>query len=60
MAQPAKHNRSWTPQDIAFLKQQYRKGTLHRDIAKGLKRTLNAVESKATELGLKSRKKKAK
>ena len=60
MAQPAKHNRSWTPQDIAFLKLHYRKGTLHRDIAKGLKRTLNAIESKATELGLVSKRRKGK
>ena len=58
MAQPAKHNRSWTPEDIAFLKAQYRKGTLHREIAKGLKRTLNAVESKATELKLVSKRRK--
>jgi hypothetical protein len=30
----------------------YRKKVLHRDIASRLKRTLNAVESKAMELGL--------
>jgi sorbitol-specific phosphotransferase system component IIA len=58
MAQPAKHNRAWTPKDIADLKLHYRKGTLHREIAKGLKRTLNAVESKATELGLVSKRRK--
>jgi hypothetical protein len=58
MAQPAKHNKSWTPQDITFLKAQYRKGALHREIAKGLRRTLNAVESKATELGLVSKRRK--
>ena len=58
MAQSAKHKKSWTPRDIAFLKEHYRKGVLHRDIAKGLKRTLNAVESKATELGLVSRRRK--
>jgi hypothetical protein len=58
MAQPAKHKKSWMPQDIAFLKLHYRKGTLHRDIAKELRRTLNAVESKATELGLVSRRRK--
>jgi hypothetical protein len=55
---PAKHNKSWTPQDITFLKLHYRKGTLHREIAKGLRRTLNAVESKATELGLVSKRRK--
>ncbi len=60
MAQPGKHKKSWTSKDIAFLKENYRKGTLHRDIAKGLKRTLNAVESKATELGIVSRRRKKK
>ena len=60
MAQPAKHNKSWSKQEITFLREAYRKGVLHRDIAKALKRTLNAVESKATELGIKSRRKKAK
>lgn len=58
MAQPAKHNKSWTPQEITLLKLHYRKGTLHREIAKTLRRTLNAVESKATELGLSSQRKK--
>lgn len=57
MAQPAKHNKAWSKQEITFLKESYRKGMLHREIAAKLKRTLNAVESKATELGLKSRKK---
>ena len=55
MAKPAKHNKSWSAKEIALLKENYRKGTLHRDIAKTLKRTLNAVESKATELGIKSK-----
>jgi hypothetical protein len=59
MAQPAKHNKGWSKQEITVLKESYRKGVLHREIAKQLKRTLNAVESKATELGLKSRRKKA-
>lgn len=58
MASPAKHNHSWSAKEIALLKEHYRKGTLHRDIAKTLKRTLNAVESKATELGLKSKRRK--
>jgi hypothetical protein len=55
MAKPIKHNKEWGAKEIALLKEHYRKGTLHRDIAKMLKRTLNAVESKATELGIKSR-----
>lgn len=58
MAKPRKHNKEWTAQDLAFLKEHYRKGTLHREIAKELKRTLNAVESKASELGYKSRRRK--
>ncbi len=58
MAKPGKHNREWSAKDVAFLKESYRKGTLHRVIAKELKRTLNAVESKATELGVKSRRRK--
>ena len=60
MANPAKHNKEWSEKEIALLKEQYRKGTLHRDIAKALKRTLNAVESKATELGIKSKRRKKK
>ena len=59
MAKPAKHNKGWSKQEITLLKESYRKGVLHREIAKLLKRTLNAVESKATELNLKSRRKKA-
>ena len=59
MAKPAKHNKGWSKQEIVLLKESYRKGVLHREIAKLLKRTLNAVESKATELNLKSRRKKA-
>lgn len=55
MAQLTRHGKPWTPQEIALLKEHYRKGTLHRDIAAKLKRTLVAVESKATELGLVSR-----
>ena len=38
----------------------YRKKVVHRLIAKEMGRTLNAVESKATELGLATRKRKAK
>ncbi len=59
MAKPAKHNSPWTKQEITLLKEGYRKGTLHREIAAKLKRTLNAVESKAMELGISSRRKKA-
>ena len=58
MAKPSKHNKGWSAKEIALLKEHYRKGTLHRDIAKLLKRTLNGVESKATELGIKSRRRK--
>jgi hypothetical protein len=60
MAKPAKHNKSWTKPEITLLKEHYRKGTLHREIAAKLKRTLVAVESKAMELGLSSRRKKKK
>ena len=60
MAKPVKHNKPWTPAQVALLKAHYRKGTLHREIAKTLKRTLNAVESKATELGLSGKRRKKK
>ena len=60
MAKPAKHNKAWTKQEVAKLREMYRKKTLHRVIAKELKRTLNAVESKAMELGISGRRKKAK
>ncbi len=55
MAKPSKHGKPWSKQEIASLKEHYRKGTLHRVIAAQLKRTLVAVESKAMELGLSSR-----
>ena len=57
MANPTKHGKPWSPKEIALLKEQYRKGTLHRVIAAQLKRTLVAVESKAMELRLSSRRK---
>lgn len=57
MASLTRHGKPWTKQEIALLKEHYRKGTLHRDIAAKLKRTLVAVESKATELGLVRRRK---
>ncbi len=52
MATPKNHSTSWSKEDIALLKKLYAKKVLHRDIAAQLKRTLNAVESKATELGI--------
>lgn len=58
MAKPLKHGKPWSPKEIALLKEHYRKGTLHREIAAKLKRTLVAVESKAMELKLSSRRKK--
>jgi hypothetical protein len=57
MAKPAKHNKPWTKQEVDKLREMYRKKTLHRVIAKELKRTLNAVESKAMELGISGRRK---
>ncbi len=60
MAGPAKHNKSWNAQDVALLREMYRKKVVHREIASKLKRTLNAVESKATELGLTKVRKQAK
>ncbi len=57
MALPGKHNKPWTNQEIAQLKEMYRKKILHRDIASKLKRTLNAIESKAIELGISGRRK---
>jgi hypothetical protein len=59
MAKPAKHNKPWTKPEVTKLREMYRKKTLHRVIAKELKRTLNAVESKAMELGISGRRKKA-
>lgn len=53
---PAKHNREWTSKDVTTLREMYRKKVVHRLIAKQMGRTLNAVESKATELHLATRK----
>ena len=58
MAKPTKHGKPWSKKEVASLKEHYRKGTLHRKIAAALGRTLVAVESKAMELGLSSRRKK--
>ncbi len=52
MPTPKQHGQPWTKDDIARLKKLYAKKVLHREIATQLKRTLVAVESKATELGL--------
>jgi hypothetical protein len=60
MAKPLKHGKPWSKKEIALLKEHYRKGTLHREIAAELRRTLVAVESKAMELGLSSQRKKKK
>lgn len=57
MAAPARHNQPWTKQDVALLRELYRKKVLHRVIAARLERTVNAVESKAMELRLSRRKK---
>ncbi len=56
MALPQKHKRPWSKQEEGQLKDMYRKRVPHQEIAAKLKRTLNAVESKATELGLAHRK----
>ncbi len=60
MAKPAKHNKSWSSKEVTALRNLYRKRVLHREIAKQLRRTLNAVESKAMELGISGKRKKAK
>jgi hypothetical protein len=58
MPATTKHNKSWTKDDVAVLRDMYRKKVVHREIAAKLKRTLVAVESKATELGLAQKRKK--
>ena len=60
MAKPAKHNKTWSDKEVATLRDLYRKRVLHRVIAKQLRRTLNAVESKAMELRISDKRKKAK
>ena len=52
MASLTKHAKPWSKEDVALLRKLYAKKVLHREIAVQLKRTLNAVESKATELGI--------
>ncbi|MBI5301377.1 MAG: hypothetical protein HY868_04500 [Chloroflexi bacterium] len=60
MASTTKHNKAWTKDDITVLREMYRKRVVHREIAAKLKRTLVAVESKATELGLAKKRSKKK
>jgi hypothetical protein len=60
MAKPAKHNKAWSTKEVATLRDLYRKQVLHRTIAKQLKRTLNAVESKAMEIGISGKRRNAK
>ena len=50
------HNKPWTKADIAELRKSYHK-LLHRELATKLGRTLNSVESKATEIGITQKKK---
>ncbi len=57
MATPAKHNKPWSKDEVALLKKLYSKKVVHRDIAKQLKRTIAAVESKAIELGISQKRK---
>jgi hypothetical protein len=56
MPSPAKHAKPWSKEDVALLKKLYAKKMVHREIAAQLKRTLNAVESKAKDLSLTSKK----
>ena len=56
MAKLTQHAKPWSKEDVALLKNLYAKKVVHREIAAQLKRTLNAVESKATELGITSKK----
>jgi hypothetical protein len=49
---PAKHAKPRNKDDVAMLKKLYAKKVVHRDIAKQLRRTVSAVESKAKELGI--------
>lgn len=57
MATPAKHNKPWGKDEVALLKKLYSKKVVHREIAKQLKRTIAAVESKAIELGISQKRK---
>jgi hypothetical protein len=56
---PGRHNKAWTSKDVAALRDMYRQKVVHRSIAAKLGRTLNAVESKATELRLTRKRRKA-
>jgi len=57
---PAKHNKTWTKKDEDTLREMYRNKVVHRLIAREMGRTLNAVESKATELKLAGKRRKSK
>ncbi len=60
MALPFRHKKSWSEREIDQLKEFYRKRVPHREIASKLRRTLNAIESKALELGISGRGKRKK
>ena len=50
--QPANHNKHWTQQDVKELKQLARENTPTRVMGIKLDRTPEAVQSKASELGV--------
>ena len=52
MAKLAKHNTPWSKEDVALLKKLYAKKMPYREIAAQLKRTLDAVKSKAKTLDI--------
>jgi hypothetical protein len=56
---PVRHNKPWTKKDEDTLRDMYRQKVVHRVIASKMKRTLNAVESKATELKLAGKRRKS-
>ena len=47
-----RHQRKWTPQEVARLKRLNKKGLTDKEIAEELKRTSKAVESKRLSLDL--------
>ena len=53
----AKHTKPWSKEDVALLKKRYAKKMPYREIAAELKRTLDAVKSKAKKLGIASKRK---
>lgn len=52
LKKPTLRKDAWTVEDVAFLKQQWANGTPRHDIAKLLKRTQQAVSTKAFNLDL--------